>query len=282
VNNHSGDVRERLAERSESWRVSIEETCETETSLIAFGRRNDQSVVIKLVRHPGDEWRSGEVLSAFGGKGSARVLERTDGAMLLERLTPGTLLVELAMMGRDEEATEIIANVIAEMSSVSSAPRATPTAETWGRGFERYLESGDEQIPRELIEEAQKVYAELCETQKRTRLLHGDLQHYNILFDSTRGWVAVDPKGVVGETEYELGASLRNPGEEVARFFSPAVVRKRLAIYESILGIDSARALRWAFAQAVLSLVWGVEDGYRVTDESPSMILARSIEPMAR
>ena len=42
-------------------------------------------------------------------------------------------------------------------------------------------------------------------------LLHGDLQHYNVLLDKDRGWVAIDPKGVVGELEYEVGALLRNP-----------------------------------------------------------------------
>jgi streptomycin 6-kinase len=131
-----------------------------------------------------------------------------------------------------------------------------------------------------LIESAEPLYAKLCATQKRTRLLHGDLQHYNVLFDENRGWLSVDPKGVIGEVEYELGASLRNPGENVLRFFSPATVIRRLEIYESILGIDIARALRWAYAQAVLSLIWGVEDGYTVTDESPSLILARSIEPL--
>jgi streptomycin 6-kinase len=43
------------------------------------------------------------------------------------------------------------------------------------------------------------------------RLLHGDLQHYNVLLDRKRGWLAIDPKGVVAEGEFELGAALRNP-----------------------------------------------------------------------
>ena len=29
-------------------------------------------------------------------------------------------------------------------------------------------------------------------------LLHGDLHHWNILSDADRGWMAIDPKGVIG------------------------------------------------------------------------------------
>jgi hypothetical protein len=33
-------------------------------------------------------------------------------------------------------------------------------------------------------------------------------------------WIAVDPKGVIGEIEYEIGASLRNPYENPEIFAS--------------------------------------------------------------
>jgi streptomycin 6-kinase len=281
VNNQKPDaLREQLAERVAAWHVFVEETRETGSSIIALGVRDDRPVVIKIVLRPGDEWRSGEILAAFNGKGAVRVLEHVEGAMLLERLIPGNQLVDLAIGGRDDEATEILANVILQMSSVDTSADWIPTVESWGRGFSQYLTSGDTQIRREFVERAQQLYADLSATQKRTRLLHGDLQHYNVLFDENRGWLAVDPKGVIGEVEYELGASLRNPGENIAHFFSARAVTRRLEIYESILGIDISRALQWAFAEAVLSLIWSVEDGYTVTDENPSMILARSIEPL--
>jgi streptomycin 6-kinase len=46
-----------------------------------------------------------------------------------------------------------------------------------------------------------------------------DLHHYNVLSDSGRGWLAIDPKGLVGEVEYEVGAAIRNPIDAMA---SPA------------------------------------------------------------
>lgn len=53
----------------------------------------------------------------------------------------------------------------------------------------------------------------LAASQDETTLLHGDLHHYNVLSDVRRGWLAIDPKGVIGEVEYEAGAIFRNPNE---------------------------------------------------------------------
>jgi streptomycin 6-kinase len=110
--------------------------------------------------------------------------------------------------------------------------------------------------------------------------LHGDLHHYNVLFDSERGWVAIDPKGVVGEVEYEVGAALRNPCESSELFARSATVEKRLNQFASKLDLDFSRALRWAFSQAVLSAIWGVEDGFPVGPLDPGLALAEAIRPM--
>lgn len=279
MNISSSDIQRRLTDYSAQWRVSIEETCQTETSLIAFGARDDTSVAIKIVRNHGDEWRTGEVIAAFDGNGMVRVLDYVDGAALLERITPATQLVDLSLHGDDDAATEIIADVIRRMSSTGSPPTWIPTAEAWGKAFDNYRKSGDDQLPADLIERAERLYFDLCTSQTGVRLLHGDLQHYNILLDSIRGWLAVDPKGVIGETEFELGASLRNPGERTAELISAERIARRIAIYESILEINPRRTLEWAYAQGVLSLIWGIEDGYTITAASPSMMLVKAVEP---
>ena len=71
------------------------------------------------------------------------------------------------------------------------------------------------------------MYVDLSGSQRSTRLLHGDLQHYNVLFDTDRGWLAIDPKGVVGELEHEIGAVLRNPDERPDLFLSSSVIERR-------------------------------------------------------
>jgi streptomycin 6-kinase len=273
-------VKDRLDRYAGDWGVIVESTLDTQGSLLGFGTRDDRAVVLKVVRTPGDEWRAGEILAAFRGDGTVRVLAHEPGAALLERVVPGTSLTSLVLDGRDDEATGILAGVIQRMGSSNPTVQWAVTAEDWGRGFRSYLDSGDTQVPAGLVDRARETYASLCASQQRTRLLHGDLQHYNVLFDADRGWLAIDPKGVVGEVEYELGASLRNPGERPDLFASPEIVERRVAKYSARLGVDADRALRWAYAQAVLSAVWSVEDGFPVDDAHLSLQLARAIEPL--
>jgi streptomycin 6-kinase len=281
-----GQLEKRVEEQVSDWGVVVQDISETQSSFIVFGKRGDQPVVLKVIRQPGDEWRCGEVLAAFDGRGTARVYEYIEGAALIERLNPGTSLASIALEGRDEEATEILADVIGRMSQAPELTRersnAFVIAQDWGRGFQRYLASGDNQIPRRLVEQGQRLYLDLCASQRGVRLLHGDLQHYNVLLDSDRGWLAIDPKGVIGELEYEIGAGLRNPYEKPEFFASAETIERRLRCFEAKLKLDSDRMLAWGFAQAVLSAVWSVEDGFAVDAGNPALRLADTIRPILK
>jgi streptomycin 6-kinase len=98
-----------------------------------------------------------------------------------------------------------------------------------------------------------------------------------VLFDERRSWVAIDPKGVIGELEYEIGAALRNPYERPDLLASPETIERRLAIFQAALGIDVDRARAWAFAQGVLSAIWSVEDGHPVDANHAGLRLALAI-----
>jgi streptomycin 6-kinase len=272
--------REHLRNTATQWNVKVDEIRETESSLVGFGVRNGRRVVLKLTRSA-DEARSGEVLKAFDGDGAVRVYEYEPGAVLLERLDPGEQLVALVRRGKDDEATQIIAEVIAKLAH-HPPPAETPTVADWGRGFDRYVQSGDQQVDSELVREAHDLFRDLAGSQRTTMLLHGDLQHYNVLFDNYRGWVAIDPKGVVGELEYEIGALMRNPIEQPELFINRATIERRLDILTSLLPLDPRRVLRWCFAQAVLSAIWDVEDGFNVERTHPALLLALTLRPMVR
>ena len=280
---------DRLREHARSWRVKIEDVLETETSVIAFGTQDptasdDRSVVLKVIKQPGDEWASGDILAIFNGHGVARVYEHEPGAVLLERLRPGNSLVDLTLNGRDEEATDILADVIQQMTAHAATPglemSGTATVADWAKGFDNYIATGDVRIPRDLAEAGQRVFKNLCASERRPRLLHGDLQHYNVLFDSERGWLAIDPKGVVGETEYEIGAFVRNPVSQPELFLSRSTTERRLKQFTKRLNLDYERALGWAFAQAVLSAIWSIEDGFAVDATNPALRLAEITQPM--
>lgn len=286
---------DRMLDHAHAWGVAVDNTFETESSVIAFGSRGRDSfkrqpVVLKVIKREGDEWRSGEILHAFDATGAARVYEHAPGAVLLERLNPGNSLAEIALSGRDEEATDILASIIQQMSMQisrsgvkTSASRLTGvTVSDWARAFERYIATGDDQVPKELVESARLLYSSLCASQREPRLLHGDLQHYNVLFDSERGWLAIDPKGVVGELEYEIGAILRNPIERPEMFTERATIERRAKRFIEKLNLDFERVLAWGFAQAVLSAIWDIEVGFPVDAMNPALRLANAIQPMLR
>ena len=274
-------VFDRLTAHAQQWDVAIKKTFETVTSVLAFGERRSARVVLKIIKHLGDEWHSGDIVRAFDGDGMVRVYEAEAGAVLLERLDPGNELVKLVRDGNDEEATQILAHVMNQLAG-HAAPDGCATVFDWARGFERYLNTADKQLPDTLVHKAQEIYHRLAASSSSTMLLHGDLHHYNVLFDAKRGWVAIDPKGVVGELEYEVGAILRNPGEQPDLFCSREVIERRLRTLTDSLQLDYRRTLQWSFAQAVLSAIWGVEDGYAVESTHPALRLAQTIERMLR
>jgi streptomycin 6-kinase len=272
-------MKDQLPAKAAEWNVTLEDTRETVTSVLGFGVRDGRRVVLKLTKQANDELHSGAVLRAYGGDGAVRFYESEIGAVLLERLDPGEELVSLVRRGADDEATAILAQVIAKLAN-HKAPVECPAIADWGRQFDRYVQTGDQQISSDLVRRAQLLFHDLAASQRTTMLLHGDLQHYNVLFDRERGWIAIDPKGVVGELEYEVGALLRNPVELPELFTTRSTIERRLEILATVLPIDRARALRWAFAQAVLSAIWTFEDEHIVEPNNWALQLARAVRPM--
>src|SRR4051812_4840524 len=70
---------DRSARLARDWRVTVDASFETPSSMISYGRRDDRPVVLKVVKRLGDEWHSGEVLDAFASRGVVRVYEYVDG-----------------------------------------------------------------------------------------------------------------------------------------------------------------------------------------------------------
>ena len=271
----SKQLNERVLHCVRTWGIAIERTVATRSALLVHGTRAGAPVVLKVVEEGGDEWRCGEIAARFGGRGVVRVYEHVPGAALFERLDPGEPLAQLTLAGRDDEATDVLARLLGRMVP-ADPPEGCPTVEQWAGAFVRHAGSGDARVPAALAEPAQRIYADLCATQRNPALLHGDLHHYNVLSDRARGWCAIDAKGVVGELEYELGAALRNPLDRPDLFASLDVVERRLDRFGLELGLDTSRARGWCFAQAVLAAIWSIEDEQPAAAEG-ALMLARAL-----
>ena len=264
-------------ERLARWGLTADgEPAPTVAGVVQFVRRGEQRLVLKQFAGA-DEAAQAAALALWEGHGAVRVAEVEAGALLMERAWPGTPLSGLAFEGNDDAATHAVCDVIAVLHR-DPAPGGFRTVEDWGQGFDRVRARAlAEGADAAMIDPARALYDDLCRSQGDRFLLHGDLHHDNILWDDGRGWLAIDPKGVVGELAYETGCMLRNPGDQPKLYADPGVITRRAAILAERLGLDLERILGWCFAQAVLSALWSVEDG---RDPSRGWRTAQATRPL--
>src|SRR5947208_16372454 len=86
--------------------------------------RGKEPAMLKL-SHEEDERLGGVLMEWWDGDGAARVLARHDMAVLLERAMGSVSLADMARMGRDDEACQILCAVAARLH----APRDKPLPE---------------------------------------------------------------------------------------------------------------------------------------------------------
>jgi len=239
----------------------------TASSHILFVRAPRGPAVLKVFKPPREEARSSLALRHYGGRGAVELIAFDEEAVLTRRAYPGTALSDLVRDGRDDEATDIVCEVAAALHARGRAAGALPAVAQWGADFGDHQRSARSHLlPADLVEAARREFFDLCRSQSEPVLLHGDLHHDNILHDERLGWLAIDPKGALGEREYELGAALRNPFGSSDLYTDPGVMLRRVQRMAGRLGFNGGRVLRWCFAQAVLSAVWWVQDGHDDAD----------------
>ncbi len=242
--------------------------------------RDAGALAVLKLSFPGDkEFRTeAAALRLFDGRGICRLLELDldRGAMLLERLQPGTCLTTVE---DDEEATAIAATVMRKLRRPAPSEHDFPLVADWARGFERLRNrfgGGTGPMPADLVERAESLFAELLSSQGDPMLLHGDLHHENILKAEREPWLAIDPKGVVGEVAYETAALLHNPVGALDAPDPKGLLERRLDVLSAELGLDRARIRAWGVAQAVLAAYWSLEDSGQTWDEA--LVFARLLD----
>ncbi|KQO18552.1 aminoglycoside phosphotransferase family protein [Paenibacillus sp. Leaf72] len=270
-----------LASCAEQWELQLADRSPYELTynLVLPALRKDGSEAVLKLGVPCRESRSElAALQLYEGRGAVRLLasDAERGVMLLERLRPGQLLSEVA---DDAAAVRIAAEVMrklavpaADAAAVGEAAGGVsfPTALQWARGLERLRQrhdGGTGPLPEPLVRQAQLTFGQLFATGKSEPqlLLHGDLHQGNILSamregEASAGWLAIDPKGVIGEAAYGVIPLLMNQLPET-RAERIELLRNRVHILSEALCLKQERVLAYGFSHMVLSAAWCVEDG---------------------
>jgi len=205
-----------------------------------------------------------EALNFYNGDGSIRILQedRENEAILLEKAEPGVRLREIT---NEKKQISLASQVLKKLHKPISLNYSFkfPALTDWAKAFDRHKKtfvSKSDPIPQWMFEKANEIFTQYIKENKEQVLLHGDLHSDNILF-SERGWLSIDPKGVIGERAFELGAYLRNPYYDFPKGSDYKKLEiNRISQFSEELGLDKERIRNWAFACAVISLIWFLED----------------------
>jgi streptomycin 6-kinase len=123
----------------------------------------------------------------------------------------------------------------------------------------KHFNGGTGPLNKGLVERVESSVRDFFAENRSSVLMHGDFHHYNIL-SSERGWLVIDPKGVVGPAGYEVGPFMLNPWGKFLDGISHKLILRRINILHEHLGFERQRILEWSLAHAVLSAWWSIED----------------------
>lgn len=237
-----------------SWQLNLGgdaiHTASSEVYPVIAGGRPAMLKVARVV----EETRGHDLMMWLDGEGAARVYRREGDALLMERLDAEPSLVDM-VRSDDDGATRILVQAAQAVHRDRPAPwPELPTLRRWFQALEAAAPGGGAWA------EAWAVARSLLDDPRDVRPLHGDIHHGNVLWSSERGWVVIDPKGLIGDSGYDHANLLCNPSLEIA--LRPGRLERQVAVVAQAGGPPPERLLAWVQAYAGLSAAWSAQDGH--------------------
>jgi streptomycin 6-kinase len=200
-----------------------------------------------------------KILEFLNGRAVNRLLRFDEKrfAFLLEKLSPGENL-KTVCAGNDQKAVEIAIEVMRAFWQKPPANPDFPRLENWFDDFKKA-----EKTPFDFnhLAKARRFFEELNSAHAPKMLLHGDFHHENILSTEREPFLAIDPKGIVGNRCYDISVFLINH----ARWLRdepdlPQKLASAVEEFSEAFEIEPRNLRRWVFAHSVLSAWWTFEE----------------------
>lgn len=246
-----------IGEASRRWELEdVKPVPNLSYNFVAFAKQGNGDVILKI-GVPNPELNSEmQALKLFNGEGACQLLDFDEekGCLLIERLRPGKLLADVE---DDDERTHIAIEVMQKIwHSVSENGRFIRLVD-WFAELENIrpqFNGGTDPFRKEVLERVESFLPDLFAGEHL--LIHGDFHHFNIL-SSERGWLAIDPKGVIGPAGYEIGPLMLNPWDNsMDRDSFKVRAKRRVDILHEQMGWERESIIQWSMAHAVLSVWW--------------------------
>lgn len=199
-------------------------------------------------------------LQTTNGKGAVRLLKAEEicRAILLERAMPGANLKEV-FHKNSEKAVEVAIETMRKILREAPPNSMFLRLDDWFYNF--FTKAQNTNFPFQFQKKARAFYEELSSNSKNKFLIHGDLHHENILSATREPFLAIDPKGMVGDIGYEISVFLNNHlwwlvGEPDLREKLNTAVR----LFSEAFAIEPNHLRKWAYAQIILSAWWTFDE----------------------
>jgi streptomycin 6-kinase len=250
------ELPDRVAAVERSWRLQVAEPFAEDGAVSWVAPAvtgSGEQLVLKLFLPDVENALEGEALRHYDGRGAVRVLEMQPGVLLLERALPGDSLWKVP---DDAEAVTVASALLQQLwrAPAPDHPFRTLAADAggWSQSIMRHWQQLGGPCERELAELGAQLALDLSASQGEQVLLHQDLHGGNILRAQRQPWLAIDPKPLVGEREFDLASLIRDCRWQI----DEGTVRGRLDLLARLLPLDRERMRGWAIVHA---LEWGMD-----------------------
>jgi streptomycin 6-kinase len=263
---HPADGQTLLADLVERWELELGDKLSEDDSgpwaaTWAGTRAGAEPVVLRVGDPSGSFAQEVRSLLQWDGNGAVLLIDHDPrGAALLERAVPGTSLLDEP----DEDRAMLLAADLLERLWIPDPEDIDTVADEvarWANTLPGRNRAEGGPIDEELIDEASALLRELASSQKETVLLHGDLHLGNVLAAQREPWLAIDPKPLVGEREFDVTALIRDKQEELVADVDAGQerVQHRFDLLSDRLACDRERLKGWSVAIMVDYALWCFE-----------------------
>ncbi len=253
-----------VRECAETWQLQLGEPYNGGKVGIALRvERADGSPAVLKVNFPGRESaHEATALAHWRGAGAVHLFERDDdrSALLLERCEPGG---QLSKIRDEDEAQTAAAAILARIWRLAPDPHPfrllEDEAACWAERMPGLWKARGRPFERELLDAAVAAYRELGSDQREAVVCHQDFHGGNVLRSTRERWLAIDPKPLVGEREFDTAWLLRDRRASAAAEAHPGRrLRRRLDLLSAELELDRERIRGWGIARMVS---WALDAG---------------------
>lgn len=198
-------------------------------------------------------------LEHFEGNGSIKLIDddKEYHALLLQQAVPGITLKSFY----PAQADFVIDRYAETMKKLHAKPLPESHHFAHIRDWLTAIDSVDSRlIPENLLKKAIRLKKELLGYPGQQIVLHGDLHHDNILNDGN-DWLAIDPKGIIGEPEFEAAAfDFIHNAETTNALDVQKLFGERAARLAQKSNLSLQRIKNWVFVRLILAAAWSIED----------------------